>query len=326
MKIRTKIVLGGFGILIAGGFLGLNVLAYNHARAMTTYVAAGTRTSQPESLSRWQRVHVLLTGVTITRPQSDKPPQSLADNTSVIALKVNDTITLEAWYANLGTNTPLVIMFHGYADDKTALLQEARALLDLDLSVLLVDFRGSGGSSESYTTVGYHEADDVKAAYRHAQEKLDHESLILFGQSKGAVAILRAIQHHCLEPDGVILEAVFDTMLNTVRNRFRAMNTPSFPNAELLVFWGGRQRGFNAFRHNPVTYASTLMTPSLFMHGEKDPRATLPEGQRVFAVVPGPKTFVTFPESRHESFINMHADRWQQAVRSFVSDIRSETM
>lgn len=318
MKLRRKTLWIACVLILAMGFLGLNILAYNHARAMTTYAAAGTRTSQPEKLSRWQRLRVLLTGVTITRPQSDQPPEHLAEDADIITIAVDETITLEAWYENLGAHTPLVIMFHGYAEDKTSLLEEARAFLSMHTSVLLVDFRGSGGSSESYTTVGYWEADDVKAAYRYAQRHLDHSHHLLFGQSKGAVAILRAMHQHNITPDAVILEAVFDTMLNTVRNRFRAMKTPSFPNAELLVFWGGLQRGFNAFRHNPVTYAATLTRPALFMHGEEDPRATLHEGQRVFEAVPGPKQFVTFPKSRHESFVASHPEHWRQAIQYFV--------
>ncbi len=318
MKHKKCIIL--FTFLVLSGFLGLNILAYNHARAMTTYAAAGTRTSQPEKLSRWQRIRVLLTGVTVTRPESETKPYRLAENAGVVTIAVDETITLEAWYENLGAHTPLVIMFHGYAEDKTALLEEARAFLSMHTSVLLVDFRGSGGSSESYTTVGYREADDVKAAYRYAQRHLDHSHHLLFGQSKGAVAILRAMHHHDIKPDAVILEAVFDTMLNTVRNRFRAMKTPSFPNAELLVFWGGQQRGFNAFRHNPVTYAATLTTPALFMHGAEDPRATLHEGQRVFDAVPSPKQFVTFPKSRHESFVASHPERWHQAIQNFLQE------
>ena len=59
----------------------------------------------------------------------------------------------------------------------------------------------------------------------------------------GAVAILRAVQETGIKPDGVIVEAVFDTMLHAVRHRFEAMGVPAFPSAELLVFWGGVETG-----------------------------------------------------------------------------------
>ena len=111
---------------------------------------------------------------------------------------------------------------------------------------------------------------------------------------RGAAAILRAVSKNNITPDAVILEAVFDTMLGTVRNRFASMNVPSFPSAQLLVFWGGRQWGFNGFRHNPVDDAAALHCPALFMHGFDDPRATCAEGRRVFDALPPRETIQNF--------------------------------
>lgn len=82
-----------------------------------------------------------------------------------------------------------------------------------------------------------------------------------------------------IKPDAVILEAVFDTMLHTVEHRFGAMGVPAFPNAELLLFWGGVQGGFNGFDHNPVEYAGSLSCPALFMHGGLDPSSRMEEGR-----------------------------------------------
>ena len=76
-------------------------------------------------------------------------------------------------------------------------------------------------------------ADDVAASLAYAREHLDHPGVILFGQSMGAAAILRAVYMQGIEPEGVILEAVFDTMFHTVCNRFEVMHAPSFPRAKL---------------------------------------------------------------------------------------------
>lgn len=279
---------------VAIGFMGLNVLAYNHAWAMLHYTTGGDRTSKPEGLGILQKANVLLVGVNIPRPTSHRLPSELAADCRELTINGSNRITLDAWYCDRGTSTPLVILFHGYSAEKTALLAEAHVFLELGASVMLVDFRGSGGSSESYTTIGVHESDDVAAVVRFAERNLSHSGIVLFGQSMGAVAILRAMQAHDIQPDAVILEAVFDTLLNTVRNRFASMRIPSFPGAELLVFWGGRQWGFNGFRHNPVDYASSVRCPILFMHGRDDPRARIEEGRRVFDAVPGRKDFVAF--------------------------------
>ena len=102
----------------------------------------------------------------------------------------------------------------------------------------------------------------------------------------------------------MILEAVIDTLLNTVRHRFRALQVPAFPSAELLVFWGGRQWGFDGFEHNPSDYAASVDCPTLLMHGERDPRVSLTEARRVFDAIPVTKEFVTFERSGHESYLS----------------------
>ena len=227
-------------LIVVVGFAALNALAFNHAEAMLRFSDGGPRTTAPERLGVLARVEVLLTGVDIPRPESHRRPSDLAADCRALSIPGPGGITLASWYCNRGHGTPLVILFHGYSAEKTSLLREARAFLDLGASVMLVDFRGSGGSSESYTTVGVHEAEDVAAAMGFARERLSHGNVFLFGRSMGAAAILRAVHAHAIQPEGVILESVFDTLLNTVRHRFRAMEVPAFPSAELLVFWGGR--------------------------------------------------------------------------------------
>jgi len=317
MKTTQRWVAAVAGAAIVG-FAGLNVLAYNHARAMTRFTSVGARTTKPEELTFWSRIRVLVVGVNVPRPTSARSPSDLDPDCQAFSFDGPEGVTLACWYCDRGEGTPLVLLFHGYSAEKTALLREARTLLELGASVLLVDFRGSGGSSGSHTTIGVREADDVAAVVQHAEAHLLHTKTILFGQSMGAVAILRAVHERGILPDAVILEAVFDTMLNTVRNRFHAMRIPSFPSAELLVFWGGRQQGFDGFRHNPVDYASSLNCPTLFMHGTDDPRATLNEGRRVFDAVPGPKEFKTFGQTGHESYVSTHENEWRTTVDEFM--------
>jgi pimeloyl-ACP methyl ester carboxylesterase len=318
MKRKAKRWVGIGALIVVAGFAGLNALAYSHAEAMLRFSDGGLRTTAPERLGLLSRVRVLLTGVNIPRPVSYGLPSELAPYCRALSIPGPRGVTLSSWYCNRGNGTPLIILFHGYSAEKTSLLGEARAFLDLGGSVLLVDFRGSGGSSESYTTVGVHEAEDVAAAVRYARGKLSHDNVLLFGRSMGAAAILRAVHAYGIQPDGVMLEAVFDTLLNTVRHRFRALQVPAFPSAELLVFWGGRQWGFDGFEHNPSAYAASVHCPVLLMHGARDPRVRLTEARRVFEAIPATKEFVTFEQSGHESYLSNNASQWRTAVERFI--------
>jgi hypothetical protein len=301
-------------LLLIVAFGGLNALAYRHAYAMLHYGTAGVRTHKPEALSIWHKVQVLCCGVNIPRPHGQGNPSTVGLPFRAATIPSSGQVQLGAWFCPKKDATCLAILFHGYAGDKSRLLAEARQFNELGCAVLLVDFRGSGQSSESYTTVGYAEADDVVAAVAYAREQWPGTRLVLFGQSMGAAAVLRAVGRLGVKPDAIILEGVFDTMLNTVRHRFEAMHVPSFPCAQLLVFWGGRQMGFDGFAHNPADYAADVTCPALVMHGKDDLRARLSDARQVFDRLAGPKKFLEFATTGHESYVRHNKEEWRKAV------------
>jgi hypothetical protein len=323
-KLKRRLIL--CAALLLGGFIALNAIAYRQAWAMTHYTRDGVRTEKPENLSLGEKIKVLFCGVDMPRPHSSLTPDKLGPACRAIVVPGTNGIKLGAWYCPAAPSAPLVILFHGYAGDKSGLLPEARAFLEMGCSVMLVDFRGSGDSSESYTTVGFFEADDVVAAVHYARTQLPHSKLVLYGGSMGAAAVLRAVARCGVEPDAVVVEGVFDKMLNTVRHRFEAMGIPSFPGAQLLVFWGGVQAGFDGFAHNPVQYASAVRCPILFMHGAADPRARLEEARRVFAAVSALKRFQEFPALGHESAVTRFPEEWKSSVARFLQTDVNKTL
>jgi hypothetical protein len=326
VKKRLKRVLITAGVLLLAGFAGLNVLAYLQVRSMTHFTAGGVRTEKPEELGLGRKIKVLFTGVTLPRPTARKTPDQFGlPAPEVWRIPFGESERgLGAWYfPAAATNAALVILHHGYAAEMASLLPEAQVFRELGCAVLLVDFQGSGTSEGSATTIGYTEAEDVAAAFRYARTRLPGRTCVLFGSSMGAAAILRSIADLGVEPDGIILVAVFDSLLNTVRNRFAVMGVPSFPSAQLIVFWGGRQWGFNGFAHNPVDYARRVRCPALVMHGTDDPRARLADGRRVFDALPGRKRFIEFANAGHESYIKTSREEWTKAVAAFLAEARA---
>ncbi len=321
MKKKTKYVLvAGVPLLVLGGFAVLNMLAYRHARSMTHFTRSGRATPKPELLSFGQKIKVLFSGANIPRPASESTPAAAGLKFQDHKIHCDNGIRLAAWHIPGKQPGTLVIIFHGYAAEKSKLLIEAGVFHRLGHSVLLVDFRGSGGSSEASTSIGFFEADDVAGTVRYAKAKLPHDRLVLFGPSMGGAAILGAIHRHKIKPDAIIIEAVFDTMLNTIRNRFDDVPIPSFPSAQLLVFWGGRQLGFNGFAHKPRDYAKSVQCPALIMHGALDPKVRVEEAQRVFAAIPAVKEFKLFPRAGHGSYAAASPSEWESTVARFISE------
>jgi alpha-beta hydrolase superfamily lysophospholipase len=285
---------------------------------MLHFSTAERRTPSPQSLSVWQKVQVLICGVTVPRPENNRSPEDLGVPGEIVHCVSDDGVHLEGWLISARNPRGTVLLFHGYAASRSAVLEEARALHEMGFTVVLFDFRGSGGSEGNTTTLGYLEAKDVAAAVNHARERGLSRPLVLYGQSMGSAAILRSIAALNVKPDYVILESAFARMLGTVRNRFSLMGVPSFPTAELLVFWGGVQVGFSGFDHNPEEYARTCRCDVLLLHGADDRQALPAEGEAVCNNLQGTKKLVLFEGAGHTSLFGSNPQRWREVVGAFL--------
>ena len=138
----------------------------------------------------------------------------------------------------------------------------------------------------------------------------------------GGAAVLRAIAAHGVQADGLIIEATFDSLLNTGKNRFRAMGLPGSPFAELLLFWGGVQNGFDAFAHNPVDYARAVKQPALILHGEKDERTTIHEARSIALAMGAHARFIAYDGVPHMPIVEARREDWSRDVAKFLEELR----
>lgn len=298
----------------------LNALAFMHARAMTHFAVSGIKPLKPQYMSAGQKLSALFLGFRIPKPQNICTPTKYGLPYDTIQFPSLDGTELEAWHVPAANSRGLVLLFHGYVACKCTLLDQAKIYHDLGYDVFLVDFRGSGGSSGYDTTIGYDEADDVAAAMEYAQKRFAPSRIILAGQSMGAAAILRAVDLHSLHPDALVLECPFDQLFTTVQHRFDIMDVPSFPAANLLMFWGSVQQHHWAFKVKPVDSAKKVQCPTLLMNALDDPFVRPPEAKAIYANLQGPKRDAWFPKVGHDAFLPKYPQEWSQAVTTFMHD------
>jgi alpha-beta hydrolase superfamily lysophospholipase len=305
------------GLCVLGLFLTLNLLAYRHVWAMTHFIPSGGWKRRPESLTRLEKVRALLLGIRLCRPRLADLPEALGldHETHTLAGVCGE---LEAWYVPHPSPIGTAVLFHGYNACKAKLLPEARAFYELGYSCFLVDFPGCGGSAGDATTIGFREAEDVARAVEYVRRKWGDSPVVLFGQSMGAAAVLRALACQGVEAEAAVLECPFDRLLSTVKARFRTLGVPSFPAAHLLVFWGCVQLGYNGFGHNPFTYARRVRCPVLVLHGRDDRRVRCSEVRAVYDALPGEKQLHVFEGLGHESYAGPRPEEWKACVGAFL--------
>ena len=300
-------------------FVLLNVVAYLHAWSMTHFTRGGAKTQGAEHLSPLGKVAVLFTGVRVPKPANDATPADfgLAFESHRFPGAAGE---LHAWYVPHPSPKALVLLLHGFSGCKSSQLREARAFHEMGYATFLLDFRGSGESAGWETTVGYEEAKDVVSAADYAAARWPNLPRVLYGQSMGSAAALRAVALHGLRPAALVLENPFDRFLSTVENRFGLMGLPAFPAARLLVFWGGVQHGISAFDHNPVEYAAQVECPVLLLHGREDRMVTAAQAETIFDRLPGPKRLEWFAGVGHGPLLAPAPEQWNQAVSQFLTD------
>lgn len=307
--------------LLLAGLVAANALAWVQARASTHFVDAGEpiSTATLTTLPVAKLLQAALLGVPIPRPQNHHTPAEhyLPYETRSIALANGEQ--LEAWLVPHPQPAGIVLLFSGYAGVKEGLLTPAAHMFEWGYSALLVDFRGAGGSSRSDTTIGMREADDAAAAVAYARAQWPDLPVALYGVSMGAAAIIRAAGALGVQPVAIIAEGSFDRLLSTTRHRFTAVGAPAFPAAELMLFWGGVQTGYNGFANNPVDFAGGITCPTLLLHGERDPWVTAEETEAIAARVRGPAQVLHVPGRGHEMpFVYGAPELWVQTVRPFL--------
>jgi uncharacterized protein len=301
------------GAVVLTGFILLNVVVYFHAYKFTHFADAAVRkTNSPAKLSWQGKLKALLTGVDNPRPANKQEPRR--PYRTVI---IKSSYSIACWEIQVPDPKGTVAIFHGYSGNKGSMLDKAEVFNQLGYNAILADFMGSGGSEGNETTIGFYEAKQVASLVSYMQQK-GEKRIILFGTSMGAAAIMKAMADDKLQVTSAILECPFSTMLSTVEARFRAMNVPAFPMAQLLVFWGGVQNGFNAFKHNPEQYAKRITVPVLLLYGAKDRDVSRKETDAIFKNLHGPKRLRIFENAGHENYLLRHRAEWVESVSGFL--------
>lgn len=259
------------------------------------------------------------------RQVTSKKPDDIGLKYKTERVSINQNEWLDTWFIpaeNKSTGT--VLLFPGNNGSKAKqLLAPTQVFHNLDYDTLLVDFRGLGASSGDSTTIGVRESKDVALTINYAEKlKLQHP-YILYGVSMGSAAILKAIadKDKNVNPEAVILEAPFARLVNAVGSRLKAINIPTFPMTQLMVFWGGIQQGFNGFNHNPVIYAKSVESPTLILQGKLDKWTTLKEINEIYQNLQGSKQLVIFPDAGHDLLVTVDKQLWKRSIEKFLKGI-----
>jgi uncharacterized protein len=243
-----------------------------------------------------------------------------------ISLKTSDGVRLHAW-AQWSRKTTLrrwVLLLHGYRSDREVLHSRRRFYIRRGYHVLMLHFRGHGGSESTRISYGFNERKDVKAAIDfirliHRRQPVE---IGIDGVSMGAAAAAYAVAYESINPDWVILESCYDNINQALENRLGTrVPVPLVPFvARPMEFMGKHVFQLPLEDLNPTKALESIHCPVLMLAGDSEKVLKTEEVEKLFRSIPEPKRLVFFPGAEHEDLLLHDPRRFIRTVDGFLKE------
>ena len=295
-------------------FVLINIITAFHAYKFTHfYERSEVTTKAPGEKTGWDKTKEILFGINAVKKIND-----ISDTAwQPVFLATKSGLKLSAWYIPVDSALGTVVLFHGHGSNKSAVTREAEEFRKMRYHTFLLDFRAHGSSEGNSCTIGYDESEDVKLAYEFIKNK-GEKNIVLWGISMGAATITKAINDYELQPQKIILEMPFGSILEAGEGRIRMMHLPAEPLATLVTFWGGLEHGFWAFSMKPTEFAKKIKCPVLIQWGANDPRVSRGEIDDIYNNISSAKKLVVYDSCVHESLCKKETAKWRTEVNEFL--------
>jgi len=232
----------------------------------------------------------------------DKSRPQIIDGAELARVQTADGLTLDGWYfKGQDIAKPTLVLFHGNAGHYGHRIYKAQYYLREGYGVLLAGYRGYGGNPGSPSEEGFFQDGRAYLDWLVNAQGVSEGHIVLYGESIGSgTAVQMATEY---DVAALVLETPFSSLLDVARQQY------FFIPVDLLLF----DRFLNAEK------ISDINSPLLIMHGKADSVIPFRFAQKLFDSGNDPKTFVSFPQGRHNDLYRFGA---YKNVLDFLSGLR----
>jgi uncharacterized protein len=229
----------------------------------------------------------------VTTPRADGLPYE------DVWLVAADGVRLHGWFVPAEAPRGTLLFLHGNAGNISHRMDSIRIFRELDLSVLIIDYRGYGQSGGRPDEPGLQR--DVEAAWRYLRETraVPANEIVVFGRSLGAslAAWLAARE----TPGAVILESPFTSAADLAAEIY-----PWLPVRRLI-----------RFRYDTHAAARELRAPVLVVHSREDEIIPFRHGRAVFDAAGDPKALLEIRGGHNDGFLRSRA-QYVEGLQRFL--------
>ncbi|WP_442603268.1 alpha/beta hydrolase [Paenibacillus sp. KN14-4R] len=299
--------------------------------------------SKPKRRRRWIGISaiifamIVILGVTgisgfvgwnLTHPAKDpitnKPEKLQMTYTNVQFNSAYDDTLLRGWLIPAGDNKDRIVIFsHGYRGNRSGekpALPTAQALQKQGIASLLFDFRNSGESEGTVTSVGLFEKSDLIAAVNYAKS-LGYTKIGLVGYSMGAVVSIDAAPE-VSDVQAVIADSPFADMRPYLEDNLPVWsNLPAFPFTPLVIWETSMLTGLDPDQVRPIESITKLKDKQvLLIHTTNDGKIPASNSEQLMKASGSPNTSLWLvPGDRHVGAYNAVPDEYLTKVTQFFT-------
>ena len=192
---------------------------------------------------------------------------------------------------------PVLLYLHGARYNVTGSAPRMRRMQELGFSVLAIDYRGFGKSTQALPSEAS-AYEDARAAWDWLAKKYPDSPRYIFGHSLGgSIAINLATE--VADESGTIVESTFTSIADVVSS-----SKWGWMPVSLLI----------TQRFEAVRKVGHIGSPLLVVHGEED-QLILPDlGRKLFEAAAQPKQFVLVPGGSHHNTNALGQEQYRAAL------------
>lgn len=208
------------------------------------------------------------------------------------------------WIPARGKEEAVLLYLHGNGINIGANVEHAHRFHRLNLSVLLIDYRGYGRSEGAFPNE-QQVYQDAETAWHYLTQirQVPPQRLFIYGHSLGgAVAVNLAHQH----PDaaGVIVQGSFTSIRQMIDY---TTSYKLFPTDVLLTQ-----------RFDSISKVPSFQVPALYIHGLDDAQVPALMSEALYAASPDPKQLYLVPVAGHNNVADIAGAEYLQVIQKFV--------
>ncbi len=188
-------------------------------------------------------------------------------------IKSKDNLNLHNYLIkNKNNSNKWAIIIHGYNSKGIYMASYAQNFYNMGYNIIIPDLRGHGKSEGNYIGMGWHERYDVLDLSNYIANTYNNSQIVLFGISMGAATVMSTSGETLPKNVKAIIEDCgYTSTWNQFSYQLKSLfKLPPFPLMHIASIICKLKSGYFISEASPIKQIKKSITPTLFIHGDKD--------------------------------------------------------